>query len=168
MAYVLVKRNFDSDDFIKLINEAKNMNCKSSSFNHSKATSNWSECDAIAFSAAEYFSEVVDCLEITHKDITFLSLKYSQLIYKIIDKDLDEELFNKMKSLSDMNKKLRELANAISSLQSAEYDLATCYEEVTGSYSCMDSFEDLSSDDHIGNYSIRNEEVREVFSEFFN
>ena len=167
MTYLLVKRQFDSEDFTKLMNEVRTMGGKGSTLFHQKSVDNWTKEDAIAFTANEYFREVVDCVELNDKEITFISLKYSEFIYKVIAKELDEDLFEKMKSLANMNRKLRELDNAISSLQSAEYDIDNLYEEVTGDslYICV--FEDLNIDEHSEKYSINNDDVREVFTEFF-
>jgi hypothetical protein len=73
-----------------------------------------------------------------------------------------------MKSLGNMSRKLREIDNAISSLQSAEYDIDNLYEEVTGSNIFLSAFEDLNIDEHSEQYSMNNDEVREVFKDFFN
>jgi hypothetical protein len=168
MSYLLVKRRYDSEDFIKLMNEVSTMGGTASSLFHQKSVHSWTKEDAIAFTSTEYFREIVDCVELNDKDITFLSLKYSDFIYKVIAKELDEDLFEKMKSLGNMSRKLRELDNAISSLQSAEYDIDNLYEEVTGDslYICV--FEDLNIDEHSEKYSMNNDDVREVFKEFFN
>ena len=167
MSYLLVKRRFDSEDFTNLMNEVSTMGGKGSTLVHQKPVHSWTKEDAIAFTATEYFREVVDCVELNDKDITFISLKYSEFIYKVIAKELDEDLFEKMKSLANMNRKLRELDNAISSLQSAEYDIDSLYEEVTGDslYICV--YEDLNIDEHSEKYSINNDDVREIFNEFF-
>ena len=168
MTYLLVKRRFDSEDFVKMMNEVSTLSGKVSTLFHQKSVSNWTNEDAIAFSATEYFREVVDWVELNDKDITFLSLKYSEYIYKVISKELDTELFEKMKSLGNMSRKLREIDNAISSLQSAEYDIDNLYEEVTGSNIFLSAFEDLNIDEHSEQYSMNNDEVREVFKDFFN
>jgi len=167
MSYLLVKRRFDSDDFVKLMNEVSTMGGKASTLLHQKSVSNWTNEDAISFTATEYFREVVDCVELNDKDITFLSLKYSEYIYKVINKELDEELLEKMRLLGNMSRKLREIDNAISSLQSAEYDIDNLYEELTGSNMFLSAFEDLNIDEHSESYSINNDEVREVFTKFF-
>lgn len=167
MSYLLVKRRFDSDDFVKLMNEVSTMGGKVSTLLHQKSVSNWTNEDAISFTATEYFREVVDCVDLNDKDITFLSLKYSDYIYKVINKELDEELLEKMKLFGNMSRKLREIDNAISSLQSAEYDIDNLYEELTGSNMFVNAFEDLNIDEHSESYSIKNDEVREVFTKFF-
>ena len=168
MSYLLVKRRYDSDDFIKLMNEVSTMGGTASTLFHQKSVHSWTKEDAIAFTSTEYFREIVDCVELNDKDITFLSLKYSDFIYKIIAKELDEDLLEKMKSLGNMSRKLNEIDNAISSLQSAEYDIDNLYEEVTGESLYINVFEDLNIDEHIENYSMNNDAVREVFKDFFN
>lgn len=168
MSYLLVKRQFDSDDFIKLMNEVNTMGGKASALFHQKSVHSWSKEDAIAFTATECFRVVVDCVELNDKDITFLSLKYSDFIYKVITKELDEDLFEKMKSLGNMSRKLNEIDNAISSLQSAEYDIDNLFEEVTGKSLYLSAFEDLSIDEHSERYSANNDDVKEVFEDFFN
>jgi len=167
MSYLLVKRRFDSDDFVKLMNEVSTMGGKVSTLLHQKSVSNWTNEDAISFTATEYFREVVDCVDLNDKDITFLSLKYSDYIYEVINKELDEGLLEKMKLFGNMSRKLREIDNAISSLQSAEYDIDNLYEELTGSNMFVNAFEDLNIDEHSESYSIKNDEVREVFTKFF-
>jgi len=168
MSYLLVKRRYDSDDFIKLMNEVSTMGGTASTLFHQKSVHSWTKEDAIAFTSTEYFREIVDCVELNDKDITFLSLKYSDFIYKIIAEELDEDLLEKMKSLGNMSRKLNEIDNAISSLQSAEYDIDNLYEEVTGESLYINVFEDLNIDEHIENYSMNNDAVREVFKDFFN
>ena len=168
MSYLLVKRRYDSDDFIKLMNEVSTMGGTASTLFHQKSVYSWTKEDAIAFTSTEYFREIVDCVELNDKDITFLSLKYSDFIYKIIAEELDEDLLEKMKSLGNMSRKLNEIDNAISSLQSAEYDIDNLYEEVTGESLYINVFEDLNIDEHIENYSMNNDAVREVFKDFFN
>lgn len=167
MSYLLVKKNFDSDNFVKLMNEVITMGGKASSLIHHKPLDSWNKEDAIAFTSTEYFRQVLDCVELNNKDITFLSLKYSENIYKVIDKELDEELFQKMKSLAIMNQKLNQLDHAISTLQSAEYDIDNIYEEITGNPAYISTFEDLDISEHRAQYSINNDEVRELFEDFF-
>jgi len=168
MSYLIVKRRYDSDDFIKFMDEVTAMGGKASTLFHQKSVHSWTKEDAIAFSFTEYSRQIVDCVELDDKDITFLSLKYSDFIYKVISKELDEDLFEKMKSLGNMSRKLREIDNAISSLQSAEYDIDNLYEEVTGDSLYVCAFEDLNIDEHSEKYSMNNDDVREVFKDFFN
>jgi hypothetical protein len=150
------------------MNEVSTMGGTASTLFHQKSVYSWTKEDAIAFTSTEYFREIVDCVELNDKDITFLSLKYSDFIYKIIAEELDEDLLEKMKSLGNMSRKLNEIDNAISSLQSAEYDIDNLYEEVTGESLYINVFEDLNIDEHIENYSMNNDAVREVFKDFFN
>ena len=167
MKYILVKRNHQSDSFKELNKEILDKDYKNSILNHIKNTSEWNECDAIAYTGSQYYGVVVDCLEVDDKESTLLAIKYSEIIYKVIDEELEDDLFEKMKCLADMTKKLRELSSALNSLQSAESDLYNIFTEISDSEPRVYEFSDLSTDDYIDEYSMSNERIKEVFEDFF-
>jgi len=167
MKYLLVKRNHQNDSFKDLNQESLDKDYKNSILNHIKNTSEWNECDAIAYTGSQYYGVVVDCFEVDDKECTLLAIKYSEIIYKVIDKELEDDLFEKMKSLGDMTKKLRELSSALNSLQSAESDLYNIFTDISDREPRVYEFSDLSTDDYIDEYSMSNERIKEVFEEFF-
>jgi hypothetical protein len=167
MKYILVKRNHQNDSFKELNKEILDKDYKNSILNHIKNHSEWNECDAIAYTGSQYYGVVVDCLEVDDKESTLLAIKYSEIIYKVIDEELEDDLFEKMKILADMTKKLRELSSALNSLQSAESDLYNIFTEISDSEPHVYEFSDLSTDDYIDEYSMSNERIKEVFEEFF-
>jgi len=167
MKYLIVKRNFDGDSFNNLSQESIDKDYKNSILNHVKDSSEWTECDAIAFTASQFYSQVLDCFEVDEKDCTFLAIKYSEIIFKTIDKELDEDLFEKMKTIGHMSKKLRQLDSTLSSLQSIESDLYNDFTEIVDSEPHIYEFTDISIDEHQDEYSLRNDRIKEVFEEFF-
>jgi hypothetical protein len=167
MKYLIVKRNLQGDSYNNLSKESIDKEYKNSILNHIKNSNEWSECDAIAFTASQYYGHVLDCFEVDDKDCTFLAIKYSEIIFKTIDKELDEDLFEKMKMIGNMSKKLRQLESALSSLQSIESDLYNDFTEIVDSEPHVYEFTDISIDEHQDEYSLRNNRIKEVFEEFF-
>ena len=167
MKYLIVKRNLQGDSYNNLSKESIDKEYKNSILNHIKNSNEWSECDAIAFTASQYYGHVLDCFEVDDKDCTFLAIKYSEIIFKTIDKELDEDLFEKMKMIGNMSKKLRQLESALSSLQSIESDLYNDFTEIVDSEPHVYEFTDISIDEHQDEYSLRNDRIKEVFEEFF-
>lgn len=167
MKYLIVKRNHQNDLFKELNQESLDKDYKNSILNHIKNTSEWNECDAIAYTGSQYYEFVVDCFEVDDKECTLLAIKYSEIIYKVIDKELEDDLYEKMKSLGDMTKKLRELSSALNSLQSAESDLYNIFTDISDREPRVYEFTDLSTDDYMDEYSMSNERIKEVFEEFF-
>jgi len=168
MKYVLAKRNNLNNSTMELNQEAIDKEYKNSILNHIKETSDWNECDAIAYSASQYFSAVLDCFQVDDKECMLLSIKYSEIIYKIIDKELDNDLLEKMKVLGEMTKKLKDLESALNSLQYIESDLYDNFTEISSYEPNVNDFADMNIDEHIEEYSMRNETIKEVFEEFFN
>jgi len=167
MKYLIVKRNLQGDSYNNLSKESIDKEYKNSILNHIKNSNEWSECDAIAFTASQYYGHVLDCFEVDDKDCTFLAIKYSEIIFKTIDKELDEDLFEKMKTIGHMSKKLRQLDSTLSSLQSIESDLYNDFTEIVDSEPHVYEFTDISIDEHQDEYSLRNDRIKEVFEEFF-
>ena len=167
MKYLLVKRNLNSSSFTDLSTESISKEYKNSILNHVKQSDEWTECDAIAFSASKYFGQVLDCFEVDDKDHLFLLTKYSDITFKTIDKVLDEDLYEKMKALGKMAKKLRELDSALSNLQSIESDLYSDFTDIFDSDPYVEEFSDLNIDQHSDEYSIKNEDIKVVFDDFF-
>jgi hypothetical protein len=167
MKYLLVKRNLNSSSFTDLSTESIAKEYKNSILNHVKKSEDWTQCDAIAFSASQYYGQVLDCFEVDDKDHLFLVTKYSDITYKTIDKELEDELYEKMKALGYMAKKLRELDSALSFLQSIESDLYNSFTDVLDSEPHVYEFTDLSIDEHQDEYSVRNNRIKEVFEDFF-
>jgi hypothetical protein len=56
---------------------------------------------------------------------------------------------------------------SLSNVQSAEYDLGSSLEEITGSYESLNEFEELSCEEHHKLYTMRNSDVKEVFASIF-
>ena len=167
MKYLLVKRNLNSNSYNDLSKESIDKEYRNSILNHVKRSHEWTECDAIAFTASQYYSEVLDCFEVDDKDHLFLVTKYTDITYKTIDKELDDELYEKMKALGNMTKKLRELDSALSNLQSIESDLYRDFTDVFDSDTYVEEFSDLNIDQHSDEYSIKNQDIKEVFDDFF-
>jgi len=168
MKYLIVKRNINSDSFNNLCKESIKKQYLNSILTDTKDASIWNKCEAIAFTASELNSQVLDCFEVDDQDHILLSLKYSEIIYKTITKELDEDLYIKMKQLGNMSKKLIELDNAISSLQNIESDLYDCFSDITDSEPNTYGFTDIDKDEFIAEFSLHNETVQEVFNDFFN
>ena len=167
MSYLLVKRRFDREDFTKLMNEVSTMGDKGSILFHQKPVHSWTKEDAIAFTASQYYSQVLDCFEVDDKDHLFLLTKYADITFKTIDKVLDEDLYDKMKALGNMTKKLRELDSALSNLQSIESDLYSDFTDIFDSDPYVEEFSDLNIDQHSDEYSIKNQDIKLVFDDFF-
>ena len=106
-------------------------------------------------------------IEVDDKDHLFLLTKYADITFKTIDKVLDEDLYDKMKALGNMAKKLRELDSALSNLQSIESDLYSEFTDVFDSDPYVEEFSDLNIDQHSHEYSIKNQDIKEVFDDFF-
>ena len=168
MKYLLVQRNMNGNSYNDLSAESIAKEYKNSILNHVKKSDDWTECDAIAFTASQYYRQVLDCFEVDDKDHLFLITKYADIIHKTIEKELDENFYEKMKALGYMAKKLRELDSALSFLQSIESDLYNSFTDVIDSEPHVYEFTDLSIDEHLEEYSLRNDRVKEVFEGFFN
>jgi 5-methylcytosine-specific restriction endonuclease McrBC regulatory subunit McrC len=72
-----------------------------------------------------------------------------------------------MKALGNMTKKLRELDSALSNLQSIESDLYSDFSDIFDSAPYVEEFSDLNIDQHSHEYSIKNQDIKEVFDDFF-
>ena len=93
--------------------------------------------------------------------------KYTDITYKTIDKELEDDLYEKMKALGNMTKKLRELDSALSNLQSIESDLYSEFSDIFDSDPYVEEFSDLNIDQHSHEYSIKNQDIKVVFDDFF-
>ena len=80
---------------------------------------------------------------------------------------MDEDLYDKMKALGNMTKKLRELDSALSNLQSIESDLYSDFTDIFDSDPYVEEFSDLNIDQHSDEYSIKNQDIKLVFDDFF-
>ena len=167
MKYLLVKRNLNSNSYNDLSKESIDKEYRNSILNHVKRSHEWTECDAIAFTASQYYSEVLDCFEVDDKYHLFLITKYADINYMTIDKELDDDLFEKMKTLGFMNSKVKELEEAMYSLNEIESELYNSFEEITGSEPYVSGLGDLSSDEYVREYTIVNDSIKELFEEFF-
>ena len=167
MKFLLVKRNHNSNSWLDLSKESLEKKYQNSITNHIKSPNEWTECDAIAFTSSQYYVQVLDCFEVDDKDHLFLLTKYADITFKTIDKVLDEDLYDKMKALGNMAKKLRELDSALSNLQSIESDLYSEFTDVFDSDPYVEEFSDLNIDQHSHEYSIKNQDIKEVFDDFF-
>ncbi len=113
-----------------------------------------------------YMNERTLCVQSEEKYLTMSALKYSDLkIVKI--KQPNDELIDKGREYFRMIKRLNEMDRALSTVQSAEGSLAISLEEITGSYSSLNEFEELSCEEHFNLYTMRNPEVKEIFSSIF-
>ena len=156
MKFLIVKRNLNSNSYYDFSAESISKKYKNSILNHVKRVYEWNPCDAIAFTASKYFGQVLDCFEVDDKDHLFFVTKYTDITYKTIDKELDDELYEKMKALG-----------ALSNLQSIESDLYSEFTDVFDSDPYVEEFSDLNIDQHSHEYSIKNQDIKEVFDDFF-
>ena len=93
MKFLLVKRNLNSNSWLDLSKESLEKKYQNSIRNHIKSSNEWSECDAIAFTASQYYGQALDCFEVDDKDHLFLLTKYADITFKTIDKVLGSTPF---------------------------------------------------------------------------
>ncbi|WP_281971686.1 MULTISPECIES: hypothetical protein [unclassified Polynucleobacter] len=72
-----------------------------------------------------------------------------------------------MKALGNMAKKLKELDRALSNLQSIESELYSDFTDIFDSDPYVEEFIDLNIDQHSDEYSIKNQNIKVVFDDFF-
>ncbi|BDW11139.1 hypothetical protein PSHI8_12210 [Polynucleobacter sp. SHI8] len=76
-------------------------------------------------------------------------------------------MYDKMKALGNMAKKLKELDRALSNLQSIESELYSDFTDIFDSDPYVEEFIDLNIDQHSDEYSIKNQNIKVVFDDFF-
>jgi hypothetical protein len=113
-----------------------------------------------------YMNKRTFCAQLDEKYLTMFALEFSESKFVPI-KQPDDELIDKGREHFRMIKRLNEMDRALSTVQSAEGDLGSSLEEITGSYAGMSEFEELSCEEHHNLYSMRNPDVKEVFASIF-
>lgn len=117
--------------------------------------------------ANSYMYKKTFCVQIDEKYLTMFGLKFSNSSVIKINHPDDDELINKGREYFRMIRRLNEMDRSLSNVQSAEYDLGSSLEEITGSYENLNEFEELSCEEHHKLYTMRNSDVKEVFASIF-
>jgi len=124
------------------------------------------ELEVLSGLANFYMSKRTYCVQLDDKYLTMFALKFSDAkVIKINEPDDDQIV--KGREYFRMIKRLNEMDRALSTAQSCESDLGSSLEEITGSYECMNEFEELSCHEHYNLYTMRNPDVKEVFASIF-
>jgi hypothetical protein len=113
-----------------------------------------------------YLNNKTFCVQLDEKYLTMFALKFSDARVIKINQP-DDELIGKGREYFRMLKRLNEMDRALSTVQSAEGDLGSYLEEITGSYDSFNDFEELSCERYYNLYTMRNPEVKEVFASIF-
>ncbi len=125
------------------------------------------ELEVLSGLANFYMSKRTYCVQLDDKYLTLFALKFSDSkVIKINEPDDDQIV--KGREYFRMIKRLKEMDRALSTVQSCESDLGNSLEEITGSYECMNEFEELSCHEHYNLYTMRNPDVKAVFASIFN
>ena len=117
--------------------------------------------------ANSYMYKKTFCVQIDEKYLTMFGLKFSNSSVIKINYPDDDDLINKGREYFRMIRRLNEMDRSLSNVQSAEYDLGSSLEEITGSYESLNEFEELSCEEHHKLYTMRNSDVKEVFASIF-
>jgi hypothetical protein len=167
MTKILVNRNKQSELYSSMLKELRDKDCNTSILAFTRSPENWSEIEAIASVATQYFNKVLDCVEIDDIDTDFFLLKYSEIVYKVLANELDDELFEKMKKVGSLSKEIVSFEKQLNSLQSTERELYDLYSDIVGGEPNTYYFNDYGSDEHIEQYSLKDEDLKAVFDDFF-
>ena len=136
-------------------------------FKYNSSLDNMSVLDVLSGLANSYMNKKTFCVQLDEKYLTMFGMKFSNSSVIKINHPDDDEIINKGKEYFRMIKRLNEMDRALSNVQSAEYDLGSSLEEITGSYESLNEFEDLSCEEHHNLYTMRNPDVKEVFASIF-
>ncbi len=136
-------------------------------FKYNLSPSKMTELEVLSGLANFYMSKRTYCAQLEDKYLTMFALKFSDAQVIKIHYPVDDELIIKGREYFKMLKTLNEMDRAISTAQSLESDLGSSLEEITGSYEGMNEFEELSCHEHYNLYTMRNPDVKEVFSSIF-
>lgn len=117
--------------------------------------------------ANSYMTRKTYCVQLDDKYLTMFALKFSDAKVIKINDLTDDEVITKGRKYFLMIRRLNEMDRAFSTVQSAEYDLGSSLEEITGNYESLNEFEDLSCEEHHKLYTMRNPDVKEVFASLF-
>ena len=123
--------------------------------------------EVISGLANSYMYKKTFCVQIEEKYLSMYGMKFSNSRVIKIQNKTDDELINKGREYFRMIRRLNEMDRSLSNVQSAEYDLGSSLEEITGSYDGMNEFEELSCHEHYNLYTMRNPDVKEVFASIF-
>jgi len=167
MTKILVNRNKQSELYSSMLKELRDKGCDTSILAFTRNPENWSEVEAISSVATQYFNKVLDCVEIDDIDTDFFLLKYSEIVYKVLENELEDELFEKMKKVGSLSKEIVSFEKQLNSLQSTERELYDLYSDIVGGEPNTYYFNDYGSDEHIEQYSLKDEDLKAVFDDFF-
>jgi len=167
MTKILVNRNKQSEVYFSMLKELSDKDCNTSILSMVRNPEDWNEVEAVASVATQYFNKVIDCVEIDDKDKVFFSLKYSEIIFKVLQNELEEDLYKKMRKVGSLSKELVAFEKQLNSLQSTERELYDLYSDIVGGEPKTYYFNDYSSDEHTEQYSLKDEDLKTVFDDFF-
>lgn len=167
MKRILVTRNKQSELYSSMLKELREKDCNTSILSFTSKPKDWTEVEAISSVATQYFNKVLDCVEIDDIDTDFFLLKYSEIVFKVLENKLEEELYEKMKKVGSLSKEMTSFEEQLNSLQSTERELYDLYSDIVGGEPSTYYFNDYGSDEHIEQYSLKDEDLKAVFDEFF-
>lgn len=150
-----------------MLKKLSDKDCNTSILSIVRNPEDWNEVEAVASVATQYFNKVLDCVEIDDKDKVFFSLKYSEIIFKVLQNELEEDLYKKMRKVGSLSKELVAFEKQLNSLQSTERELYDLYSDIVGGEPKKYYFNDYSSDEHTEQYSLKDEDLKTVFDDFF-
>jgi hypothetical protein len=136
-------------------------------FKYNSSLDNMSVLEVLSGLANSYMYKKTFCVQIEEKYLSMFGMKFSNSTVIKINHPNDDELINKGKEYFRMIRRLNEMDRALSNVQSADYDLDSSLEAITGSYESLNEFEDLSCEEHHNLYTMRNPDVKEVFASIF-
>ena len=135
-------------------------------FKYNLNVSEISVLDVLSGLANSYLNKRTFCVQIEEKYLTMFGMQFSNS--KVIKINYpDNELIDKGREYFRMKKILNDMDRAIVNIQSAEYDLSDCLEEIIGNYENIKEFEELNCEEHYNLYTMLNPDVKEVFASIF-
>jgi hypothetical protein len=136
-------------------------------FKYNLNVSEMSVLDVLSGLANSYLNKRTFCVQIEEKYLTMFGMQFSNSKVIKINYPNDDQLIDKGREYFRMIRRLNEMDRSISNVQSAECDLSSSLEEITGSYESLNEFEDLNCEEHYNLYTMRNPDVKEVFASIF-
>jgi len=113
-------------------------------FKYNSSLDNMSVLDVLGGLANSYMNKKTFCVQIDEKYLSMYGMKFSNSRVIKIQLPTDDELIDKGREYFRMIRRLNEMDRALSNVQSADYDLGSSLEAITGSYESLNEFEDLS------------------------